>query len=115
MEINKLFIVILATYRIARLLPKDDGPFFVFKRIRSFTMTKMVAENEEWGFWNMINEAATCPHCMGLYAATLCGLLVLLRQREENKSLNNFYANFFLLIMAVAGGQSLLQSIGEKK
>ncbi len=105
MEIEKLLVVILATYRIAHLFPEDDGPFFIFKRIRQYTMTKEVAENEEFGRWANLNEGIRCIYCMGLYAALLCVLLVLL---------NNFWANLFLLVMAVAGGQSLLQSAGEK-
>ncbi len=105
MEIGKLIIVILATYRIAHLLPEDDGPFFIFKRIRQYTMTKEVAENEEFGRWANLNEGIRCIYCMGLYSALLCVLLVMI---------NNFYANLFLLIMAVAGGQSLLQTMGNK-
>ncbi len=106
MEIIELLTIILASYRISRLLPKDDGPFFIFKRIRSFFMTKAVAENDEWGKWNILNEGITCAHCMGLYAALFCGLLMIW---------HNFYGNLFLLIMAIAGGQSLLERLGEKE
>ena len=104
MALMSFVIAILATYRIAHLLPEDDGPFFVFRRIRSFTANKMVMENDEMGFWYMVDEGINCAYCCGLYAAILSGLLV---------ALNNYYGNLFLLIFAIAGGQSLLQ--GWKK
>lgn len=97
-----LIMAILATYRLAHLLPEDDGPFFVFKRVRSYTATKMVAENDEMGFWAMVDEAINCPYCCGLYAAIFIGLLV---------AWNTFYGNLFILIFAIAGGQSLLQNV----
>jgi len=105
METIELLTIILATYRIARLFPKDDGPFFVFKRIRSYLMSKMVAENEELGRWANLSEGIECVYCMGLYSAIFCSLIMLW---------NNFYGNLFLLIMAIAGGQSLLEKLGEK-
>ena len=105
MGIIQLVIAILATYRLAHLLPYDDGPFFVFKRIRLFFSAKMIDENDELGFWAMIDDGISCAHCCGLYAAILTTALVLWQ---------NYYGNVFLLIFAVAGGQSLLQRWDEK-
>ena len=106
MALVPLFILaVLATYRMALLLPDDDGPFFVFKRLRSFTATKSMNENDEFGFWAMVDEGINCAYCMGLYAAILAGVVVLW---------NNYYGNLFLLILALAGGQAFMQSIGEK-
>ena len=105
MEIIELAIAILATYRLANLLPEDNGPFFIFKRIRLYANAKMINEDKDLGIWTNIDDGITCPHCMGLYAAIFCGLLI---------SWHNFYGNLFLLIMAIAGGQSLLQKLGEK-
>jgi hypothetical protein len=99
------FTAVLACYRLAHLLPEDDGPFFVFKRIRAFTSTKAMMENDELGFWANIDEGIHCVYCCGLYAAMLVGGLVVW---------NNFYGNLFLLICAIAGGQSLLQKLGDK-
>lgn len=105
MALISLLIAILTTYRIAHLLPEDDGPFFVFRHIRSFVTAKTIAENDEWGFWAMVDDGINCVYCCGLYAAILTGGLVIW---------NNYYGNLFLLIMGIAGGQSLLQKLGEK-
>jgi hypothetical protein len=103
--INQLIIAILATYRIAHLLPEDEGPFFIFTRLRSFTGTKAMAENEPLGRWANLDSGINCVYCCGFYAAVLVALLVLWQ---------NYYGNIFLLISAIAGGQSLLQKWSEK-
>lgn len=105
MAILSFIVAILATYRMAHLLPDDDGPFYVFKRIRSGIYSKVIAENDEWGFWAMINDGINCAYCCGLYAAIIAGALV---------TWNNFYGNLFLLIMAIAGGQSVLQAVTKE-
>lgn len=102
MAIVTFIIAILATYRMALLLPEDDGPFFIFMRIRTFVANKTMVENDPAGFWYMLYEGINCPYCMGLYAAILSGALV---------AWNNYYGNLFLLIFAIAGGQSVLQNM----
>ncbi len=62
-------------------------------------------ENDELGLWANIDKWAECPYCQGLYAAIFVSLLVLWQ---------NYYGNVFLLILAIAGGQSLLQEWSEK-
>lgn len=96
---------ILATYRLAHLLSDDEGPFFIFSRLRSFAARKAVQENEELGFWASIDSGINCAYCCGLYAAVLAATLVIW---------NNFYGNLFILIFAVAGGQSLLQNVRDR-
>lgn len=130
MAIVQLAIAILATYRLARLLPEDDGPFFVFTRIRNFAKYKAILsyceinseedehvkivfephevtpdmllsnDNKDLGVWSNLYKGINCPFCCGLYAAVLVALLVLWQ---------NYYGNVILLIFAIAGGQSLLQ------
>ncbi len=106
MVLRQLLIVILATYRLSRLLPKDDGPLFVFTRIRLYIGTKALSENDVMGFWASIDKWAECPYCQGLYAAILVAIL----SKKEWK-----FGDWFLLIFAIAGGQSLLQEWSEKK
>lgn len=96
---------ILATYRLARLLPYDDGPFFVFGRIRDYIEQKAMEEGNRLGRWANLYAFVTCPYCCGLYAAFFVAALVFW---------NNFYGNLFILILAIAGGQSFLQSLGGK-
>lgn len=105
MAIISFITAILAVYRLSHLLPRDDGPFFIFKRIRSYFATKMMTENKEMGFWAMIDSGANCAYCCGLYAAILVAALV---------AWGNFYGNLFVLILALAGGQTLLQELTDK-
>jgi hypothetical protein len=105
MAIIQLLTAILATYRLAHLLPEDEGPLFIFTRIRSFVGTKALMENNPLGRWASLDSGINCAYCCGLYAAALVGLL---------SSRKNRYGNVFLLIFAIAGGQSLLQKWSEK-
>lgn len=103
--IFQLAIAILATYRLALLLPDDEGPFFVFTRIRAMVAGRAVRENDDLGFWANIDSGINCAYCCGLYAAILVSILVFS---------DNFWANLVLFIFAVAGGQSILQKWGEQ-
>lgn len=105
MAMVQLIIAILATYRLAHLLPEDEGPFFIFTRIRIFTGAKSMMEGEPLGRWANLDNGINCTYCCGLYAAILVALLVLWQ---------NYYGNVFLLIFAIAGGQSLLQKWSGK-
>jgi hypothetical protein len=104
MAMIQFVITILATYRLAHLLPEDEGPLFIFARIRSFVGTRALMENDPLGRWANLDNGINCAYCCGLYAAALVGLL---------SSRKNRYGDVFLLIFAIAGGQSLLQKWGE--
>jgi hypothetical protein len=99
-------MLVLAAYRLAQLFPEDDGPFFIFTRLRSFVTTKMVEENEPMGRWNNLHEGINCVYCCGIYAAILITMLII----KPSK-----FSNVFLTVFAIAGGQSFLQRIGESK
>ncbi len=107
MEIDyfRFVLAILATFRVARLLPLDDGPFFILERVRRFTSEKLYAEKSELGIWHNVYEAVTCPYCQGLYFAFLCVLLLIYP---------TVYGDIFLLIFALAGAQALLQKWTER-
>lgn len=105
MALEQLVIAALATYRLAVLLPEDEGPFFIFARIRNYTGTKAMMENDPLGHWANLDSGIRCAYCCGLYAAILTAILT----RRQKK-----YSNIFLLIFAIAGAQSLLQKWGER-
>jgi hypothetical protein len=100
-----LLAAILATYRLAHLLPEDEGPLFVFAHLRDFVHQKAMEEGDERGNWASLYSGINCAYCCGLYAAALVALLVVW---------NNFYGNIFILVFAIAGGQSLFQKWSEK-
>ncbi len=107
MEIDylRLILAALATFRIARLLPLDDGPLYIFERVRLFTNKKVITEQDELGFWHNLNDAVLCPYCQGLYVAIICAIVLFIP---------TIYGDAFLIIFALAGAQSLLQKRAEK-
>jgi len=108
-EYIRLVLAILATFRIARLLPLDDGPLYIFERVRLYTVRKSNNEKNikhvKLGIWSSVYDGVTCPYCMGVYSAILC--LVLMKRKRK-------FSDIFLLIFALAGAQSLLQGWMEK-
>ncbi len=121
MEIDyfRFILAILTTFRVAQLLPLDDGPFYIFERVRLFTHDKAQEthdrKNKEkekgekleqsLGIWPNIDDAVTCPYCQGLYFASL--MVILLKSKRK-------FVDIFLLIFALAGAQTLLQKWTER-
>ena len=107
MEIMRLLLAMFAVYRLAILLSEDDGPMFIFKRLRDFTGYKAGAQmlrGSEYGGWISLNEGLACVFCVGLYMSPLCAALVIYP---------TFAGDIFLLIFALAGAQSLLQRLAK--
>lgn len=104
-DLFRFIHAVLATFRIARLLPLDDGPLYIFERIRTFASKKAGSERSELGFWHNFNDAVTCPYCQGLYLASL--IVVFLKSKRK-------FADAFLLVFALAGAQTILQKWTEK-
>ena len=107
MEITRIFLAMLAVYRLAILLSEDDGPLFIFKRLRDFTGYKagaQILKGSEYGFWVSLNEWLACVFCTSLWAAIGCALLVVYP---------TVAGDIFLLIFALAGAQSVLQRLAK--
>ncbi len=107
MEITRLFLATFAVYRLAILFAKDDGPMFIFKRLRDFAGYRAGAQmlrDKEYGFWVSLNEGLACVFCVGLYVALLCTPLVIYP---------TVAGDIFLLIFALAGAQSVLQRLAK--
>lgn len=105
MELYQIIIAILATYRLSQLLPEDDGPLFIFTRLRGYTARKAEKSGDPLGLWSNIDSGINCVYCCGLYAALLVVALVMTQ---------NFYANLFLLWFAIAGGQTLIERLSKR-
>ena len=112
---TRIVMTILAVYRLALLFSRDDGPLFVFKRIRLYTDKKAVLEQRKrrnkfeenddrilLGPWSNFNEGIFCPMCVGLYMSTLCAALLFLP---------TIPGDIFLGVFGLAGGQSFLQKV----
>lgn len=93
----KIAIAILACYRLAQLIALDDGPYFIFDRIRR-ELGKRAAEED--ALWVNLAELVNCPFCLGIWFALPlaiwvgCGLIEVV-----------------IYWLAIAGGQAFLQEI----
>lgn len=114
----RLILAILTTYRLARLIARDDGPFFIFKRIRYWVKDKAWHEAGEpmpfdddtmndryFGNWYSLSEGLSCPYCLGVwFSLPLLALLVW----------PSYYGDLFLLLMAISGAQAFLWGVVSK-
>jgi len=115
----RLILAVFALYRLARLVALDDGPFFMFKRIRywakdkawnealsikGMTHSDYTVNDRHFGKWHNLAEGITCPFCVGIWLSLpLFAMLVW----------PTYYGDLFLLLMAISGGQAFLQTLDK--
>jgi len=119
----EIIIVILATYRLAQFVSKDDGPMGCMKNLRQLARTRKAYHrgvmtngslpegerfiaNRLFLFWHNALNWMECPYCNGVWFAALCIGLLLEPVRQVGY--------WTVLWLAVAGGQAFLQSVGER-
>jgi len=88
-----LLLVGLATYRASCLLSYDDGPWYIFRRLRAWAGKQAARRGGEWA---MFAEWLHCPYCNGIWFAGFFVILWLLGER------------LLIMLLAIAGVQSLL-------
>lgn len=86
------FLLILATYRLSRLISVDLGPFDCFEKVRLF-FGKRASKNI---VWKTLADLVHCQFCTGIWIALV---LVLIFTNEYPWWLNWF---------SVAGGQAVI-------
>ena len=90
-----ILLAVLACYRLTTLVVYDAGPFRVFKRLRAWLGTHDNGFIRENG-----GELVNCPYCVGIWMAVVAALLL------------EWPAAYpALLVLGIAGGQSLMQDI----
>ncbi len=100
-------LAVIATYRIALAIATEEGPGIpfgteekkkegIFLRFREWI--DPTGQQETW-----LARGVNCPHCVGLYPAFAFAVLI-----------TSTIEMFFLTWFAIAGGQSLLQSVMDK-
>src|SRR6185503_4052082 len=109
----RLALVIFACYRLARLVAIDDGPSFVFKRIRLWFKdkayyeagsVKAMEDDRNFGKWKNLSEGVSCPFCMGMwFAAILFPLLIW----------PSYWGDALLLLGSISGAQAFLQTLDK--
>lgn len=110
----RLLLAILTLFRLARLFAIDDGPLWVFAKLRGWTDLQRVREQGlvasqmddsdllQSGLWASLDEGIRCPYCVGIWLAPLVGLLYA-RQ--------GWLSDALLVVIGLAGGQALLQGV----
>ena len=96
----RLIRLALATFRLALLISKEEGPAMIFVKLRAKAGAYNVGPS---GIpTTNLGRGVSCPYCVGVYAAVF--FLVL-----EAIPFGDRITDFF----AVAGLQSLFQSLSE--
>jgi len=114
----RLLLAILTTYRLTRMIAQDDGPLFLFKRLRIWALDRAYYEAAMQGYnlqidtikeryfgkWHNLAEGLSCPYCIGVWLSLPILALVLCP---------TYYGDLFLILMAISGGQAFLWSLGK--
>lgn len=118
----RLILAILSCYRLARLIARDDGPFFLFKRIRYWAKDRAYFEaidagmadtsiingikDRHYGKWHTLAEALDCPYCVGVWVSLPLFLFVIYPMTV---------GDLFMLLMAISGAQAWLWGMVDRK
>jgi len=107
----RLILAVFVVYRLARFISIDDGPYFIFKRIRYWFRDKAYYEaggtikaledDRNFGKWKNLSEGISCPFCMGIYASVLIFPLLIWP---------SYWGDMFLLLGSLSGMQAFLQT-----
>jgi len=114
----RLLLAILTCYRLARMIAVDDGPLFLFKRLRIWALDRAYYEAAMQGYnlqidtikeryfgkWHNLAEGLSCPYCVGKWLSLPILALILWP---------TYYGDLFLILMAISGGQAFLWSLGR--
>jgi len=117
-EYFRYVLAIFAIYRLARLIALDDGPFFVFKRIRYWVKDKAWEEaslvdamdnslkisDRYFGKWHNLAEGISCPFCIGIWTSLFIFPMLVWP---------TYYGDLFLLLVSLSGMQAFLQTLDK--
>lgn len=116
----RLILAILTCYRLARMIALDDGPLFIFKRVRywakdrAWFAARMVGdvvdineiEDRHFGKWHNLSEGLNCPFCAGVWVSL--PLLTLLIWPTV-------VGDWFMVLVAISGAQAFMQTQDRSK
>lgn len=97
----QLLIDILAAYRLTRLITEDEGPAELSTKLR--VALGAYDYGPDGQAKTNLGRGISCPYCVGVYAALL---MLALRWVPG--------ADYLKAWLAIAGGQSFLQSVGTE-
>lgn len=92
-------LAVLACYRLAHLITREDGPLAIFANLR-ITLGRNAAGNDASYWRTSLADLFYCPLCMGMWIALLLTLL-LFRGLGPTK--------LIIVWLAIAGAQTFLE------
>jgi hypothetical protein len=92
----RVVIASLASYRLARMVALETGPFALFSRFRGWVNIEQAVKHGPKETW--VTEGFSCPLCLGIYSSALMLALTYLD-----------YVNLLVLWLAIAGLQVAFQ------
>lgn len=91
----------LATFRLSKLITREDGFLNCFLRFRIYLGQQATIQDRYTSIRQTIAELFNCPYCLGVWIA---GFLYLLRKPLLP----------IIKIFVISGGQSFIQTIDDK-
>jgi hypothetical protein len=104
-ELFALVLAVLATYRIARMLAMEEGPFGLFDRVRA----RIDPDQETW-----LGRGLNCPLCIGFWVALLFTVLLWYQSGLLIGWTLVHHSEFLLVWFALAGAQELAHLWAER-
>lgn len=96
----RVFLTILATYRLASLVSSEEGPFSIFDKLRANLGGYDLGPNGEPV--TNLGRGIICPLCTGVYIAAALTIAVLLP---------NWLTDVLLVWFGVSGAQTFLENL----
>jgi amino acid transporter len=97
-----LFLILsLCSYRLSRLITREDGPFEIFEYLRT-SLGKKAGSNK---LLKTVADLFHCPYCLGVWFSALFSMVL------EPTGL----IQYFTYVFGMAGLQAFLQSFDDKE
>jgi len=91
----------LACYRLSQLVALDDGPFFVFQRLRDWSERISIGKSGDH-LYASLRELLMCPYCLGVWFAAVT---LALSTTPWGQIINAW--------LGIAGAQALLEGFNN--
>jgi len=99
-----VILAVLANFRLGELFALDDGPLDVFATLRGLTAYDRNGNKRQGALWASAKALFECPYCLGVWFAFPLALILSFGKKFSVE-------RFLVLWLAIAGGQSFLQSL----
>jgi len=98
MDALVIVLAVLSVWRVVHLIAKEDGPFYVFGRLREFAGVRYASGTEEFVADTMIGNLLLCPLCLSVWFAIPPAVILATGVFQG-----------FICWLGISGGASLLE------